>query len=112
MNVELRERLITVAQMRLTVVYSDLAEVAGLRADSPDFPYLIGEVLDEINWFEHGKDRPLLSAVAIARGSGMPGPGFFDNARSIGVYTKHDDMEFWVNQLNRVHDCWGDRAPQ
>jgi hypothetical protein len=111
MNVALKERLIAVALMRSTVLYSELAEVAGLRADGPDFGYLIGEMLDAINWYEHQNDRPLLSAVAIAKERRMPGPGFFDNARTIGVYTGNDDTEFWIGELNHVHNYWGSQAP-
>jgi hypothetical protein len=39
----------------------------------------------------------------------MPGPGFFELARSLG-YQFRDETEFWVEQLHRVYRVWSRRG--
>lgn len=112
MNMDLRDRLIEVAVKESLVIYSEIAEVAGLHADDPGFRFQIGEILDQINWHEHRNERPLLSAVAVAKEDKRPGFGFFENARDIGVYARGDKAEFWSRELIRVYSYWRDHSPR
>ena len=102
------ERLKELARVRQTGFYEDIAEIIGLGARSPEF----FQILNTINAHEHQEGRPLLSALVVAKGYGVPGPGFFSNARELGRYaydggdsTTH--VTFWVSEVHRVWDYWG-----
>lgn len=66
--------------------------------------------LGEISTAEHDQGRGMLSVVVVYKyGDQMPGPGFFELARSLG-YQFRDETEFWVEQLHRVYRVWSRRG--
>ena len=97
------ERLREVARARQTIFYSDLAPYCEI---DPKFVFPIFPILDEVNCREHVAGRRLLSAVVIAKRSGMPGPGFFKKAKEFGVCSGTVDRACWKAELLRVHDFW------
>lgn len=99
---EIYEELITIARRGQTVDYSDMVSLA------QGYPHLF-RVLDRINSYEHRAGRPLLSAVVVGA-KGMPGHGFFDLARTLGLYIGDGDEEYWREELERVHNQWA-RTP-
>jgi hypothetical protein len=106
MHQAIYEELKRVAQAGSYTTYSDIAPLARLNMDNQSDRNKMGEILGEISVYEHQQDRPLLSVVVIHRDDNMPGLGFFNLARELGVYKGKDDFEFFIAELRRVHDHW------
>ena len=102
----IHEELVRVARSQQVVNYSDIAPLAGLNMDSPEDRNRIADILDDISRAEHSHGNPLLSAVVIRRDRNMPGAGFFNLAKRLGLYTAGDDFQYWLQELRRVHDYW------
>ncbi len=103
------EELKEVARAGRTCFYEDLSEAI----DLPPRSRRLYQILDSINIHEHGDGRPLLSALVVRRGFGIPGSGFFVQATNLGRYddstgdaTAH--ATFWVDEVRRIWDCWKD----
>jgi len=48
----------------------------------------------------------MLSVVVVYKhGEQMPGPGFFELARSLG-HQFRDETQFWIEELRRVYRVW------
>jgi len=106
MHQAIYEQLKSVAQQGNVTTYSDIAPLANLDMGNQADRNKIGEILGEISTFEHEHKRPLLSVIVIHRDNNMPGQGFFNLARELGIYKGSDDFLFFVNELRRVHDYW------
>ena len=102
----LYDRLHETARQSGTVYYSEIAPLLGIDTGDPYFGARIGRILDEVNHAEHAAGRPLLSAVVIAKETGIPGEGFFTCTRNLRRYTGRDDLAYWVEELRSVHDYW------
>lgn len=102
----LYEKLREIARAQKTVIYSEIAPIAGIDTGNPHFAALVGQLLDEINRVEAENGRPLLSAVVIGKDTGMPGRGFFNCARDLKRYSGNDDLEYWLQELQQVYDHW------
>ena len=100
------EELLRVARSGQVVNYSDVAPLAGLNMDSPQDRNQIADILDAISRAEHDAGKPLLSAVVIRRDKNMPGTGFFTLAKRLGLHRRGDDLQYWLEELRRVHDYW------
>ena len=100
------EQLQKIARERDTAYYSEIAPLIGIDTGDPYFGARVGRVLDEVNHSEQAAGRPLLSAVVIAKETGMPGEGFFTCARNLRRYAGRDDLAYWVEELRRVHTYW------
>ena len=102
---EARAAIIAVAAHGTVIAYSDLVseiESCNLEPQSPQLAHMLGEISTE----EHSAGRGMLTVVVVHKhGDLMPGPGFFELARSLGHDT--DDREaFWVGELAEVHREW------
>lgn len=104
------QRLVEAAKAEQTVTYSDLGALIGLNMGQPDQRQRLSNLLGEINTEEHRHGRPMLSAVAVLKGEGRPGQGFFEICHWLGVYSGNKDSkvqdEFFIAELQRVHDYW------
>ena len=100
------EEILRVARSRGITYYSDVAPLAGLNMDSPADRNHISRILGDISTTEHQGGRPLLSAVVILRDENRPGRGFFSLAQELGLYDG-DDVQYWTQELQRVHDWHG-----
>ncbi|HEY4657990.1 MAG TPA: hypothetical protein VIH11_00635 [Gemmatimonadaceae bacterium] len=102
---EARHVLIDTARRQGTISYSDLvARITAIALEAHS--YAIRTFLNEISTSEHNDGKGLLSVVVVYRhGDQMPGPGFFELARSLG-YQFRDETEFWVQELQRVYRIW------
>src|SRR5688572_11337097 len=82
--------MVDVARREDTITYSELvARVSAITLDPHS--YAMRAFLGEISTAEHGQGRGLLSVVVVYKyGDQMPGPGFFDLARTLG-YTFRDE---------------------
>ena len=87
LDYDLRQKLIEVAKSKGTISYLELR---------PDAPQTLAAPLDEINKYEQGEGRPLLSAVVVHKeGDGMPGVGFFTIAWELGQYGGGEADQAW-----------------
>lgn len=83
-----------------------IAPLAGIDPSHPDITGKLGAVLEAIDHEEDAAGRPLLSAVVVARATGLPGAGFFTYARRCGIHAGSDDQTLWRRELRRVHAYW------
>ena len=97
--------LINAAQKGKTVYYDEISKRIGLSRDSFR---LLTEILDAIAEYEHGQSRPLLTAVAVQRASGISGPGFIGLARRLGLYGWYE-RRFYETELSKVYSQWAIR---
>ena len=102
---EARQAMIGAASRRGQIAYSDLVAEIGALDLEPQSPQL-AHMLGEISTAEHAAGRGMLTVVVVHKyGDQMPGPGFFQLARSLGHNTKVRE-EFWVSELEKVHGTW------
>lgn len=106
MNSELRFRLIEIARRKQVVTYGEIAPYFGLDMQNPQDRNTISYMLDEVSEYEFRNGRPLLSAVVILAHGNSPGEGFYTMATRIGRFNGNDDLFFFVEELNRVHEYW------
>ena len=104
-RVEARQAMIAVAVRRRVIAYSDLvAEIRSLDLE-PQSEHL-AHMLGEISTAEHEAGRGMLTVVVVHKdGDQMPGPGFFQLARSLGHETR-DREAFWIGELETVYGAW------
>ena len=100
------ERLTTIARSGSTTTYGAIAPMANLNMGNTSDRAKIGRILEEISKTEDKAGRPMLSAVVVRAGDGYPGSGFFDLAKRLGKYQGGDDLQFYVEELARVHSYW------
>lgn len=112
------EVLTTLAREQKKITYKQLAKEADVPdADKPYvwFSYLPG-LLDIVNRIEHEEGRPLLSAVVVTKGTGIPGDGFFDElAVGLGLLpagaSENEKRAFHEKELQKVYKVWADQQP-
>ncbi len=103
----IRDKILSVAKAKGTINYSEIAPLAQLDMSRELDRQRIGSILDDISRAEHLAGRPLLSAVVIRRDTNNPGTGFFELARELGLLSANEERdEYWVKELNRVHQHW------
>lgn len=111
MHEPIYEELQRVASSGGYTTYSKIAPLAGLNMGNQPDRNRIADILDEISKHEHRLGRPLLSAVVILADENKPGHGFFTMAREVGRYDGGDELQFWLQELRRVHDAWAAADP-
>ena len=97
--------LVEVAKDEDCVYYGDIAPLIGVSPRSIE----MNAVLERISRRKHGAGRPLLTAVVIKKTTGMPGNGFFNLARNLGLHDGNRDRKYWLKEIRRVHDHWRGR---
>lgn len=102
---EARRVMVNVARRRSLISYSDLVreiKSCALEPHDPRLDHLLGQIAEA----EDEAGRGLLTVVVVHKtGDKIPGPGFFKMAQSRGRDTS-DRVEFWISELQRVHDVW------
>lgn len=110
MHQAIYEELKKVARAGGTTTYGEIAPLASLDMSRADHRNQIADILGEISSYEHSQGRPMLSVVVVhsehGEDAGMPGKGFFELARQIGVQRNEDNVTFFARELERVHDEW------
>lgn len=103
----LRERLTDVARRRAVTYYGDICGLFGLDGIRGEVDVArISAGLGDLARAEHEAGRPLLPAVVINRELNNPGPGFFTVAREVGRFQGRDELAYWTQELNAVHEYW------
>lgn len=108
-NTPIYEKLKEIARARNKITYGEIAPLANLDMDSPADRNTIAGILDNINQWEQQEGRPMLSAVVLLAEGNIPGEGFFTCANNLGQYAGGDKFQFWIAEINRVHDYWANR---
>ena len=93
------------------IYYREAAQLVGMSYRSSAFFTL----LDDINRHEWREGRPLITALVVLNPSGgvkeMPGEGFFTLAVALDLQQQgEDNNEFWMAELERVYEHWGQQA--
>lgn len=104
---EVRALLVTLAQTRRTISYSDLAvqlRTATLHHRAPAFHALLREVCRD----EMAQGRPSLGVLVVRKQTGLCGAGFFKFAAASGEDVS-DPERYWQMEFDRVCGFWSDR---
>lgn len=100
--------LVDVATRRGRITYSELVgQISALKLESHDARlfHLLGEISSD----EDKGGRGMLTAIVVHKyGDMLPGPGFFELAKSLGKNTK-DPLACWISEFNKVHDYWANK---
>ena len=98
------------ARNRETDYYSYVAPMVGLHHRSPAFH----RMLDNISRREHALNRPLLSAVVVLKGRGVPGEGFFRLAAELDYPLDPHEVQhryaFWREYIEWVFHYWSNQG--
>ncbi|MHB9036591.1 MAG: hypothetical protein ACYC64_07980 [Armatimonadota bacterium] len=104
------ERLISVARLQTTISYGDVANLMDIDLRNPEGRAEISRILGEVSSKEVQSGRPMLSAVVIYKDEFLPGPGFFELARTLGRFEDGGDkLHFYIEELRRVYEYWSGR---
>ena len=102
---EARDAMVAVAARRALIAYSEVVvEIRSLGFEPQEDR--LAHLLGEISTAEHEAGRGMLTVVVDHKhGDQMPGPGFFQLARSLGHDT-NDREAFWIGELEKVYGAW------
>lgn len=110
MDTDIYEELKRVAAAQTVTYYGQIAPMAALDMTRADHRKEMGQILCDISTHEHSQGRPMLSAVVVhapgETAGGIPGLGFFELARELGVQGGEDNVTFFARELMRVHEAW------
>jgi hypothetical protein len=106
MDEQIYQYLQDIAKRRDCTSYAEVARMARLDLSQNMDRAKFGEILSEISIHEHRQGRPLLSAVVLYGQGDEMHPAFFRLARELGVNRSGDDLEFFIDELRRVHEYW------
>ena len=112
MRTDVRTFLIGVARKRQMCSYSEINDACqlGLTWEGDHDSAEIGRILGEISVYEHEHSRPLISAVAVRKGTAEQGNGFFELCEELGLgsATRLRRNLFGIEEMRRCHDFWSD----
>ncbi len=109
MNIDIYWKLQEVAKAETLITYGEVAPLAGLDMANDADRSTMSALLDEINKYEAGHERPMLSALVVLADAKTPGQGFWVCARDLGRLTSTDrwkEVEFWANEVKEGHRHW------
>ena len=101
MREDIRDRLIAVARTGQVIFYGELRIGRGKAA---------GQILGDICQHEHSQSRPLLSAVVVNKGTGMPSEGFWGLSGIPPNLTNRQRPVFWARELIKVINYWQEHS--
>ena len=108
----LRDTLIRCACARRTITYGELARRVGLPPQRHVFTRRLPQLLERVNVEEAADGWPLLGALVVRVADGLPGAGFFRQARELGRLPARADaageQRFFREELQRVHAAWAE----
>ncbi len=110
-----RSHLKVLASRRETITYRDLAKA--LELEPPNTIHRVTEALEALIHEDHEDGAPLIAALVVSKArSGVPAPGFFRLARSLGRYGGPDagpEAEaYHGREIARAWTYWGGEPGQ
>jgi hypothetical protein len=99
---DLRKTLTDQAKLGKTITYAALAERLSLKP--PHTIHRLTEALERLMDEDAAAGRPLLAALCTSKArAGLPGPGFFLKAQTLGMFSEDlDEGAFHAGQLRRT----------
>ena len=98
---QLRRAILAAAWERRMAHYAEVARAVTVTTVDPHsglMNHLLGEIFEE----EHAVGRPALTSIVTHKdGDKEPGPGFYEQARSLG-YQFDEPYVFWSTQVQNV----------
>ncbi len=98
---EMRRAILGAAWERLMTYYGEVASAVTATTVDPHsglMNHLLGEIFEE----EQAAGRPALTSIVTHKnGDKEPGPGFYEQARSLG-YKFDEPYVFWSTQVQNV----------
>lgn len=112
-------KLVEVAEAHNKITYDKIASLEGVErnlANDEHCKELWGILTRiSIHTFKYEPGKPLLSAVVVQdEGNGrlgLPGLGFFEMAKQLGIYNGPNFKQFFSEQLQKVYDRWAIEKP-
>jgi hypothetical protein len=101
--------LVMAANSRSLCTYTGIAELTGLPNKGHQMISTVGRLLGEISDDEHDAGRPLLSAIAVDKNSGLAGRGFFKLVRDMKLLSgtsEYAEKQFLNKEKSKVFDHW------
>ena len=101
--------LVRAARSRETITYKEIAELMGLLPAGNHMATEVGHMAGDISRSEHLEGRPMLSAIVVRSGNGLPGTGFFRLARDLGKLkssSEVDERQFLEAEREAVYQTW------
>jgi hypothetical protein len=96
------------------ITYTELARHFDMLINSEADVGLWSDRLGDVSRAEHARGNPLLSVIIINDEKNRPGGGFYDLARSKGLFQGHnefDKLAFYSQELKRVYLHWHGKMP-
>lgn len=101
------EELKRLARHQQMTNYSAIAPLAGLDMENPGHRDEMRELLGKISTYEHQQGRPMLTAIVVHKHDNIPGHGFFELARHLGLLSAgEDELAFFCREVAQVHSSW------
>jgi hypothetical protein len=99
---DLRKTLSDQAKAGTTITYAALAERLGLKP--PGTIHRLAQALEHLMDEDAAAGRPLLAALCVSKARpGLPGPGFFLKAQTLGLHSEEaDERAFHASELRRA----------
>jgi hypothetical protein len=104
---DLRKALSDQAKLKKTITYAALAQRLGLKP--PQTIHRLAQALERLMDEDAAAGRPLLAALCIGKARpGLPGPGFFLKARTLGLHSEEaDERAFHTSESRRAISFYG-----
>ncbi len=101
-----RSHLRVLASRRETITYRDLAKA--LELQPPNTIHRVTEALEVLIHEDHEDGAPLIAALVVSKvRGGVPAPGFFQLARSLGRYGGPDaGPEAEAHHAREIEGAW------
>jgi len=101
------DELKRLAKRQATTTYGAIAPLAALEMDNPPDREEMRQILGKISTYEHQHKRPMLSAIVVYKQENIPGPGFFELARHLGLLSEgNEELSFFCQEVTRVYAAW------
>ncbi len=108
MNKEIRKYLIDQCRIGKPVFYEDIGKKLNLNLESEKDRNILSKTLGDISAFEHEKERPLISSIAIYKIANDHGNGFYNLCEQLGIgkSTKLKEEFYGFTQLELSKKFW------
>jgi len=101
-----QQAMVIAARQETAISYSELVkQIEAIHFEPHDFNLF--HLLGQISTKESEDGRGLLTAVVVRQEDGLPGQGFFQLARDLGL-DPSDQEGFWISQLSNVYSSWSE----
>ena len=106
----IRAYLTALARRRGTIIYRDLANA--LELQPPNRIHQLTDALEVLMQEDRVNRAPFIAAMVVSKvHNGLPAPGFFSCARSLGRFrgsdTGPETHVYHAGELQSAWDCWG-----